>query len=119
MPDDDLKMDLPDAVTLFDGTPFSDTWYLEVWRKVFHPRKCDRCGVVKDTLGAFIGGTTKYANYLLFGYRQEIVEKMLIALRLDTYCEECFNKLAYNGSGPPPKLSELRAMRKRRETDGR
>lgn len=115
---DGLKMDLPDVETLRNGEPWSWTWYDEVFKPVFRPRKCDRCGVVKDTLGAFIGGTVKPANYLVFGYSIEMVEKMLIALRLNVFCEDCFNKLAYNGSGPPPKLSELRAMRKRRETDG-
>jgi len=119
MPDDDLKMDLPDTFTFKDGEPFSETWYETVFKPVFRPRKCDRCGVVKDTLGCFVGGTTKYATYLVFGYRQEIVERMLIALRLNVFCLDCFNKLHFNGSGVPPTATQIRELWKKENTNGR
>jgi hypothetical protein len=106
-------MDLPDVETLRSGEPWSWTWYDEVFVPVFRSRKCDRCGETKETLGAFIGGTTKYCTYLLFGYPAEIVEKMLIALRLNTWCLPCFNKLHFNGSGVPPTASQIRSSWKK------
>jgi len=107
--DDPLRMPLDDVVTFRNGEQFSEVWYESVYKVVFHSRKCDRCGVVKETLGAFIGGTTKPATYLVFGYPVEIVERMLIALQLNMFCEGCFNKMRYNGSGVPPTATQIRA----------
>ncbi len=114
-----MKMDLPDTVVLKSGESFSETWFSEVWKPVFGSRRCDRCGEVKETLGAFIGGTTKFATYLVFGYPAEIVEKMLIALRLNTFCKECFIRLKYNGSGVPPTASQIRDHWRKERDDGR
>jgi len=114
--DDPLRMPLDDVVTFRNGEQFSEVWYESVYKPVFHSRKCDRCGVVKETMGAFIGGTTKFATYLVFGFRLEVVERMLIALQLNTFCKECFNKLKYNGSGVPPTATQiLTAWRKKKE----
>lgn len=115
----DLKMDLPDVETLKNGEPWSWTWYDSVFRPVFRSRRCDRCGEVRETLGAFVGGTTKPANYLLFAYEREIVEKVLVALRLNVFCKPCFDRLRYNGSGQPPTASEIRDQWRKEKADGR
>lgn len=112
-------MELPDIITFKNGEPWSETWYEEVFKPVFRHRKCDRCGVVTETLDAFIGGTTKHATYLVFGYPAEIVEKMLVALRLNTWCLPCFNKLHFNGSGVPPTASQIRSSWKKETPDGK
>jgi hypothetical protein len=110
-------MPLSDIVTLRTGEKFSEVWYQEVWRKLFIPRACSRCKETKDTLGVFMRGTTKYATSLIFGFPQEVAEKLIVILELDALCQECFNKLRYNGSGPPPHYWS-RSPETRRKLDG-
>jgi hypothetical protein len=106
----DPRMSLPDTITLKSGSPWSWTWYDEVFKPLFHPRKCDRCKETKDCLGVFIGGTTNYATDVIFGYTQEACEGIIRALRMTSFCQECFNKLRYNGSGVPPTASKIREL---------
>lgn len=118
MSDDDPRMSLPDTVTCFNGEQFSETWYEEVWKPLFQSRRCDRCKETKPVLGVFIAGTTSYATSVIFGYRLDIAEKIIAALGLFAFCQECFNKLRYNGSGVPLTWSQLRDLKKKEKPNG-
>jgi len=107
MIEDDPRMSLPDTVTCFNGEQFSETWFQEVWKPLFSSRRCDRCKETGPVLGVFLPGTTKYATSVIFGYRLDFAEKIIKSLGLFAFCQGCFNKLRYNGSGVPPTATQI------------
>ena len=114
----DLRMDLPDKVLTTTGEWWSEVWYVEVFKKLFHPRACSRCREVRDCLGAFIGGTTKHVTSLIFAFPVDVADQLMVILELDALCEQCFNKLRYNGSGGLPPHYWSRSPETRRKLDG-
>jgi hypothetical protein len=106
------KMDLDDVVTMPNGDLFSDTWYYATYKKLFRPRRCDRCKETKDCMGAMTAGTMRFANNAIFGYRVEAAERIMRALDLKSYCEPCMMKLRYNGSPPPLTWSQEKERRR-------
>ena len=88
----DRKMHLTDVIRLRTGDFLSDEWYRAVYKPLFHPRRCSVCGQVRNCMGCLIAGTTKFADRLIFGFREEYAESIMKALDLESLCEPCLRQ---------------------------